>query len=330
MINRLKALSLLMGLCLLPHVSLAQSCTASPNLPLVQAVNSVGITSALSIGQTVPGTVKAYTFSGQCVASAGLRPGASIISCYYGSGTEVLPGVYSTGSPGIGIRLRNSAGVPMQNAVGALCDTRRAALGSLDANLRYTVAVTIEFVKTGVITPGPLDPEQTRFGFGVYQGAALGPRGSNYIGLSGNLNVRQLTCSVTSPPVVTLPAIDTRQFAKSASTAGSKGFTIDLLCDNAAVVGITFDAAPGVPIKSAASGVLGLRNEGTAGMARGVGVQLVDSTSVAVPLRQRMPLGAIVANVARHFAYSARYYSLSGLPSGGGVDSAMVFTFDYQ
>jgi type 1 fimbria pilin len=303
-------------------------------MPYLQAMNNMAVPVDLPVGETIPGTVRNYTFSGRCVAARNrlIYPGAPIISCYYGSGREVSSGVYSTGVAGIGIRLRNSRGQPMANAVGGGCDTRAAALGYLTANLSYTVSVSVEFVKTGTVGRGNLDSAQTRFGFGVYNsGIGLGGPPGNYIGFSGSATPRQIICRRTAPSTVALPPVLASRLSRRGTTAGTTPFSIGLTCDGAAAVGITFDVAQGTPISSAATGVIGIQNAGTAGRARGVGLQLIDAgTSAPVPLQTRNPLGNIAANVPATYRYAVRYYSLADSPTPGSVNGAMIFTFDYR
>ncbi len=302
-------------------------------MPYLQAMNNMAVAVNLAVGAEIPGTRRNYTFSGRCVADGNqsIYAGAPIIACYYGSGREITPGVYSTGVAGIGIRLRNAAGQPMINAFGTGCDTRAAALGTLAADFSYAVSVSIEFVKTGAIGQGSLDPAQTLFGLGVYHSAVGLGRGGNHIGFTGSATPRQITCTRRAPTTVALPDATASSLSGNGSTTGFAPFSIGLTCDGAAVVGISFDGAGGTPVRSASTGVLGIQNEGAAGVASGVGVQLIDGgTYSPVPLQTRNHLGNISANGMASYRYAFRYHSLSARPSPGAVRGAMVFTFDYQ
>ncbi|MDT4857550.1 Fimbrial protein [compost metagenome] len=133
------------------------------------------------------------------------------------------------------------------------------------------------------------------------------------------------------PASLTLPTVSVGSLGTPGATAHATPFSINLQCDSPAVVGITFDGAGGTPVKSAASGVFGSMNEGSAGVASGVGVQLVNDTTFApMPLRVRNNLGSITANTNASYRYALRYYSLNGTPGAGQVSGAAVFTFDYQ
>ena len=328
---------LLVCLLLLAAQMARANCTATPAMPYLQGMSDMAVVTTLPVGSTIPGTVRNYTITGTCTSvPPAVVPGAQIVACYYGSGTEGPAGVYSTGVPGIGIRLRNAAGQAISNAAGVRCDTRGMGLGNLNADLTYAISVSIEFVKTGPISGGALDPAQTRFGFGVYAGStagALGGRDVNYIGFSGNAVPRPITCNVSYPATVTLPPARAADLRPPGTTAGTTPFMIGVTCDTAANVGVTFDGAPGTPVAAATAGVLGTSNAGTQGAATGVGFQLVSGSGYQpVPLQTRNALGSIQANLPASFSYAVRYIGLNnGLPvTAGTVTSAATFTFDYQ
>ncbi len=328
---------LLVSLLLLGAQMARANCTATPVMPYLQAMSDMAIVTTLPVGSTIPGTVRNYTITGTCTSVPPyVVPGAQIVACYYGSGTEGPSGVYSTGVPGIGIRLRNAAGQVVSNAAGVRCDTRGEGLGNLNADLTYAVSVSIEFVKTGPVSGGAMDPTQTRFGFGVYGGStagALGGSGVNYIGFSGNAVPRPITCNVNYPATVTLKAVRAADLRPPGATAGTTPFTIGVACDTPANVGVTFDGAPGTPVLATTSGVLGPSNAGAPGAATGAGFQIVSGGSYQpVPLQASNPLGSIQANVPASYNYAVRYIGLNnGLPvTAGTVTGAATFTFDYQ
>ncbi|WP_455279946.1 fimbrial protein [Cupriavidus necator] len=315
-----------------PHFAHAAR-TSTPAMPYLQTMNNMAVAVNLAVGSTIPGTVRYYTFSGKCATVPPyVYAGAPIISCYYGSGTEVMPGVYSTGVAGVGIRLRNAAGQPMTNAVGVNCDTRAANLGYVNPDMSHSVTASIEFLKTGPISAGSLDPAQTRFGFGVYKGSVDGGLGgtSNYIGFSGSATPREIACNASYPPVVNLPPISASALAVQ-GTANSTPFTIQLTCNGTALVGMTLDAGGSTPVRSASNGIFGIDNAGSAGMAGGAGVQIVNAAGTApVPLQVRNEMGNIAANVPATYRFAARYVALGGMPTPGTVSSSMVFTLDYR
>ncbi len=332
-VSKLLAVPLCLGLLALISPSAnADSCSSSIAMPYMQTLAQMMVPSNLPVGSTIPNSTYSFTLSGACTPKGTyIYSGAPVVSCYYGTGTEVMSGVYSTGLAGVGIRLRNSKGQPMVNASGQYCDTRSAGLGTLDANLKYSFTVTVEFVKTGTITGGAVASAQTWFGFGVYNGPGLGGAGKNYIGFNGNVVVQNLTCTVTNPTNVSLASVKLRDIPNIGDTANPTPFALGLRCDNTVVVGVTFDATGGTPIKSAANGVFGSQNEGSSGVATGVGVQLISAgTNTPVPLQQRIALGSLAANTQATYPYQFRYYRHSATGTPGKVNGTMVLTFDYQ
>lgn len=332
-IRTLASLALLAALFAFPQIVRANCYVTSNPMPYLQQMNDMSVLSSLPIGETIPDSVRNYTLAGRCDAAtnpAYIYPGAPIISCYYGSGTEVMPGVYSTGVSGIGIRLRNSAGEPMRDASGFNCDTRAARLGALKSDYTYNFSVSVEFVKTGANASGNLDPNQTKFGFGVYAcGLPCGLGGSaNYIGFSGSSTVRTITCSVAYPSSVAMATAKLADLAVTGARAQPTPFTISVTCDTVAAVGLTMDGAPGTPVISGTLGVLGITSDASA--ARGIGIQLVSAaTSNPVPLRVRNAMGNVAASTGSSYDFLARYYS-TGNSAAGNVVSQMIFTFDYR
>ncbi|MCY1433410.1 Fimbrial protein [compost metagenome] len=279
----------------------------------------------LNDGDTIPGTVRHFSFSGHCGYSASNQePGSPIIACYYGSPVnEVMSGVYATGVAGVGIRLRNSAGQVVTGA-GIQCDSRGSGLGVLDSQNNYSINVSIEFVKTGPITGGALNPTQTRFGFGVYQGNGLGGA-SNYIGFSGNLAVKSVTCSVNSPSTVRLPAVGLSSLSQMGTIARRTPFNIGLVCNSDLKVRIRMEPAAGVTSVDPAAGILDSQ-----GSAQGVGIQLLKSDFLPMPLNQRVDMGNISANGQVNYGFFAQYLRTGATITPGTVQSQMVFTFEYE
>lgn len=320
----------------------ATNCRPTAGLPGILNVGSVKVASNLPAGQIIPGTLKPFSISGSCVLGSGGAPpnnvqvGSKIVACNFTSANEVMPGVYSTSMSGVGVRLRDAAGNPMLNAVGEFC---RQGISTIQAGGAFNFTGTWELVRTNapLATSGTLTVQDGQWVFGVYNtGVQLNSdpvnnTNNSSIYPSGNISVKSLTCQVSSPSTVNLAAVGLNEIKSVGSTARAVGFNLGLRCDSAAIVGITFDASVGTPIKSVTNGVFGVQNEGRSGMASGVGVQLVSAASSApVPLQQRIPLGTIAANVQNNYPYQFRYYRTAQTAVPGRVSGAMIFTFDYQ
>jgi len=147
--------------------------TANPDTPYTLPMNNVAVTADLAVGETIPGTARNFTISGQCRGGTHpeWRAGLPIVACY--RGTQVMPGVYATGIVGVGIRIRNSQGEVLTGVLNNNCklNPAAAAVGTLGAALAgpvvgvypYAFTATIELVKTGRIGRGTLSAALTRF-----------------------------------------------------------------------------------------------------------------------------------------------------------------------
>ncbi|HBD32455.1 MAG TPA: fimbrial protein, partial [Cupriavidus sp.] len=70
----------------------------------------------------------------------------------FGGATEVMPGVYTTGVSGVGMRLRNGSGTPIVNGSGLNCFSVIAQIG---AGGSYNFSGTLELVRiAGTIVSG--------------------------------------------------------------------------------------------------------------------------------------------------------------------------------
>ena len=93
------------------------------------------------------------------IAPAPTDPGMEIVSCYYGSGSEIpgLTGVYDSGVAGIGVALMNDQGQRIQRSRWRplrFPQIRRWGMSLQMANrLSFNFDVTLELVKTSDTVP---------------------------------------------------------------------------------------------------------------------------------------------------------------------------------
>ncbi|MBS2288331.1 ferrous iron transporter B, partial [Salmonella enterica subsp. enterica serovar Typhimurium] len=88
----------------MPH---AKATCTTPDLPKMINVASISVPTTLAVGETIPGTEQIAHIAGNCDNAE--DKGLEIVSCYYGTGSEIpgLKGVYDSGVPGIGVALMN-------------------------------------------------------------------------------------------------------------------------------------------------------------------------------------------------------------------------------
>lgn len=307
----------------------AFACTNISGLPnAISYPGTVAVPSSLLPGDTIPGTVRAFSISGTCTIGVGspqtIQVGSAIVACTMdGGSTEVMSGVYTTGVSGVGMRLRNSAGTPIVNGSGQACFSSIAQIG---AGGSYNFSGTLELVRiAGPIVNGSV-MNNAAWAFGVYNTNKVLKDDNitvSQIYPAGAIALKSIACSTTFPAVVQLPTVN--QGALSAGPAGATAFAIGLRCDTGAQVGISLDAAAGLSVIDANNGILSVQTGGGGG----VGVQIVDQHQAPVRLQSRVDMGTISANVQNSFPFLARYIRV-GTVTAGAVTSAMTFTFDYQ
>ncbi|RAO76882.1 fimbrial protein [Dyella jiangningensis] len=332
---------LLLGLGFHGTSHATQLCAATTGLPGPFAFTpTVAVSSSLQPGDTIPGTSRPFTIAGMCTLGKGtpstIQVGSNIVACTLDSGsTEISPGIYTTTVSGVGMRLRDGAGNPVQHGSGQNCYSVIAQIG---AGGSFSFSGTYELVRiAGTIPNGAsLSGGPTGAGawaFGVYNTNVVlnADNGNIYSGSSsiypiGNITLKNIACNVTAPSVVRLPSVSTRSLAGGG--AGSTLFQIGLNCDSNTVVGITVDAAPGINMIDASNGILDLQ-AGTGG-ATGIGVQVLDQNQRPLAMKVRNDFGSISANVTFDHSYYVRYIRTVGALNAGSVSSAMTFTMDYQ
>ncbi|MCL9642850.1 fimbrial protein [Rahnella bonaserana] len=323
---------LLAGLSFLSPAALAANtgCTSSPDVPAVASLGNIAVDASLPVGSLIPGSGKMFTFNGNCAAISGVPQGAIIITCYYGSGTEIsgMPGVYNTGVSGIGVTLVNSAGQRVVGG-GANCDTRNTPLGYISntAGKTFSVNITLALVKTAAtIGTGSLNQSQTNFGIGMYNtGWGLGSSTDSSVSYSGNIIYRSVSCSTGSTVPVPLGDIPVSAFSGPGSTAGDRNFLIPVTCDNPVNIAMSMSSPAYV---SKPNGVMAI-NSGT-NNATGIGVQMLFN-NMPVTFDNYFQAGAVSnSGGTLNAAFTARYYQFSDTVIPGQANASATVTLAYQ
>ncbi|MCS2166834.1 fimbrial protein [Scandinavium manionii] len=305
-------------------------CVSSPSVPGVANLGSTAVDASVPVGNIIPGTERYFSFAGNCANISGVPQGSTIITCYYGTGTEVvgMPRVYNTGVSGIGITLINSAGQRVTGA-GAACDTRNTPLGYISntSAKTYSINMTLALVKTSnTVGSGTLVQAQTKFGIGMYAtGWGLGTDPDSSVSYAGSINYRAISCAVSTLIPVPLPKVPRSDFNGIGSTAGDKNFTVPVTCDSPANVSAYMSSAGYL---SKPNGVLALTS-GT-GNAGGVGIQVLYNGS-PVAFDSYFNVGSIIsAGGTLNIPFVARYYQAASPVTPGIANATATITFAYQ
>ena len=324
--------SLLAGLYIIsPAVFAANTgCVSNPNVPGKANLSSVAVDSTLPVGVNIPGTERIFNFNGNCAAISAVPQGVPIITCYYGSGTEIpgMPGVYNTGVSGVGITLINSSGQRVIGA-GAGCDTRNTPLGYISntSDKTFSISMTMALVKTAeTIATGSLKQSQTIFGIGMYNtGYGLGSNTDSSVSYSGNISYRVVSCSVDADISVPLNDILVSNFSGPGTTAGDKPFTVPVSCNVPVNVSMSMTSSSYI---SKSDGVMSLTSG--ANNANGIGIQLLYNNNPAV-FDNYFSVGSVAsAGGSIAVPFIARYYQ-SGTPvTPGAANATATVTMAYQ
>jgi len=187
-----------------------------------------------------------------------------------------------------------------------------------------SVGSALQLVKTGPITSGATLNAGT-LGYWQYGGRRTNLRAEDFV-LANSVTFVAPSCTVTTPNIaVTLPTVSNTALAGTGATAGATAFTIGLNCPSSAAgrtMAIQFDTAQSF---SGANGVI----IPTAGTARNVGVQLVDSSlSPTVVFAHPVTVGTTPSGLY-NLTYYARYYATAASVTPGNLTATATFTISY-
>ena len=295
-------LVLLTSACLVPHAQAATSCD-SADLPYTLDAGTLSVPTTLDIGGVIPGSAKTHTVNGSCT---GTMTNHTLISCYYGTGTEVpgMPGVYTTNVDGIGIELLNSSGQIVRSK-GYSCDTTATPIGTVssDSGQTFSFSYTQRLIKTAShIGSGTLSLAQDPYGFGVF----------NSVGISGARNTSHYF------PV--------SQFTHVGSYTAWKYFNITATCTEE--VNLTASVTSANGINSQYADVLNLTPGSDS--ATGVGVRMLLD---GVDLKYDYPIpvgGRAEPGVPDVIPFAVQYYQTDASVTAGKANTIATIDLEYQ
>lgn len=310
----------------MPH---AKATCTSPDMPKMINVATISVPTTLAVGSTIPGSEQTVHVAGKC--DHPYESGMEIISCYYGSGSEIpgLTGVYDSGVPGVGVALMNDKGQRITGGGLAACDSRSTPIGyvSNDGMQTFDFNVTLELVKTSeAVQSGTLMQAQTEFGIGVYGNDGIGS--PNIISYAGNVNFQNVTCSVL-PKNLTVdlgdfPVSDFVSVGMLSSPAQS--FDVTVNCNSTVQPEVKVTSSNGY--ETAFEGVLKLTKQ--TGAATGVGVQMVFDGNIAAFDTYVNTQREAVANETLAIPFQVRYEQVSDVVTPGPANTVATITLAYK
>ncbi|HGM6627007.1 TPA: fimbrial protein [Serratia marcescens] len=141
--------------------------------------------------------------------------------------------------------------------------------------------------------------------------------------------VNALACSVSTPNVnVTLPTVNTNSFTGTGNTQGDTPFTIGLQCDANARINATLNFIQDGDTTN--QSVAALTGKGSAGIASGVGIQLLYGNT---PLRNNVLTFLKTSSGGQELpagAFTARYFQTKSTVQAGTANTTATMTLTYQ
>jgi hypothetical protein len=246
--------------------------------------------------------------------------------------------VYNTNVPGIGVRYYftfpphaslNPAVVGDQTLV----DSTYRWTFAPPANggpWGVTVGRSVQFVnltqgaKSGTITSVPIVDAAAQTS--SQPGANFGQtRAYNGTVTGGTLAAR--TCTLQPVPDIVLPQAPARDLPSVGSTTSPRNFTIAANCSGPLVFSLRFNTA--TSFENASISLLRNTVTGTSGAA-GYAIQIVEGgTGAAIDATTKQYVTTVDSSTFRQ-DFTARYYRFGATPTGGRIQSVLIYTLDYR
>lgn len=243
------------------------------------------------------------------------QPGTALISASTPrTASGVLANVYSTGIPGVGIKMYET-----KYETSTFDNPARTGTfnGSLGTNIEMGPGVTIEIYKTGPITSGA-------FATGKYFSKKYGSYESIWGNITGGY-VQQLACSLNQTTVnVKLGDWMTTSFTGPGAATTPQPVNIGLNCDSGTRVNVNLQGTA----DTRQPGTLKLTPE--ANVADGVGVQILNQNNQPVTLNSKSLLTTTSTSGNYIINWQARYIQTAATVTSGPANAQATLTITYE
>lgn len=253
-----------------------------------------------------------YSFLGDC-----RYPGGSVLlNMTYGSASRSnVTNAYQTNVSGVGIVLLYN-GYYFSNPA--------------SSNEKYTLGYPVPvgviqayLVKTGPIKPGVI--KRGEIGYVSFEGS---PSLKSYtVTLGNDVPVTAAGCSLKTQSInIKLDDISDTELVSVGTTAKLKDFDIGLDCEANAPINVQLTGTQNPD--TTAAGVLKLTNAGSAGVAKGVGIQMLYDNK-PMTLNQKVLLKTSAGGLET-FTFGAQYYQTKSAVSGGSANATATLDITYN
>lgn len=217
-----------------------------------------------------------------------------------------ISGYYNTNVPGVGIESRFSS---------------PASIVTVSGNGAYWVVPgTFRIIKTGPITSGVISSGTLGISYGDDGVTAF------TLYFSG-ASVTEVACSINTPHIqIPLDDVIANSLTSIGTTAKPKTFELGLTCNPGARVNVTMTGTKNTD--TSAAGVLQLSGAGSAGVATGVGIQILYNGS-PLALNNNIVLKTSPGG-QETFPFVARYYQTKSTVTTGDANATATLNLTYQ
>jgi type 1 fimbria pilin len=238
--------------------------------------------------------------------------------------------VFPTGITGIGyaIGVMDGSATSYVPLTTSLAQTYPASGTPTDAKAELGANARIIFVATAKLTAGTYTNASKTVGtYGGYTSANALYTSNPIVLPAVTFNVNVTSCTVNNATIaVPLGNVQKSDFTGIGSTAAETAYNISLNCSIGTPVKLTLD---GTANSSNTTGILALTSAGTAGVASGLGVQLLYNSN-PVTLGSILTVGTTTSAGAYSIPLTARYYQTASTVTAGTANSTATFTLTYR
>lgn len=222
--------------------------------------------------------------------------------------------VYQTNVPGIGIRIKNLGS-------GRVFPYDQAVAGLVYAKI--IDGIVAELVKTGVVQAGAIT------GGTLARASIAGVMYTEEVDMGSNAII-PVACSIQTPtlnfPIGNVLAVNFGSSVGTIPAGAQNSQNLGLSCDAGANINVMLQGTQNPDV--ADTSVLALTGQGSAGVASGVGVQLLYNSSPLV-LNNNIVLKQS-AGGQETFPITARYYQTKTAVTTGTANASAILTLTYQ
>lgn len=297
-------------------VHTASACTSMNPVAETATLGTYIVQRDTPIG-TVIASVKSVAVGGTIYGNCN-TPGTVYTKMVYGTATKSsISDVYLTNIPGIGIRAKLYGGYSTFNSPATVTVENVGKATYINNSGSSVELILIGTPSSGTLTPG-------RVGVVTFNET---PTIESYVLNIAGGTINAVDCSITNKNInITLDDVLAADLTSINSTAKPKDFDPGLNCQSGAKVNVKLTGTKNTD--TSAPGVLQLSNAGSAGVAKGVGIQMLYNHE---PLELNKNILLKTSNGGQEtFTFTAQYFQTQSTVTTGSANATTTLEITYQ